>query len=227
MGCKKVSAGCKNCYMFRDMPRFGRDPAIVVRASEGTFRNPLKWKKTGKLHPGARIFTCSWSDWFIEQADPWRDEAWRIIKVTPEFTYLILTKRPERIAGHLPHDWGSGYRNVWLLVSAEDNEQLKKRWEILERIRATVRGVSAEPLLGPMSILDTIPASVVPDWIIGGGESGMNPRPAQLKWFTDLAAECVRLGIPYFHKQHGGMRKIDGAWGGRELDGRTWSEFPA
>lgn len=88
-GCHKVSQGCKNCYMFRDKRRYGQDPNVVTRAASTTFYAPLKWKKP------RRIFTCSWSDFFIEEADPWRDEAFAIMALTPQHTYQVLTKRPE------------------------------------------------------------------------------------------------------------------------------------
>ncbi len=76
-GCHKVSAGCKHCYMFREQIRYGSDPNQVLR-SKTTFYDPLKWQEP------KRIFTCSWSDWFIEEADPWRAEAWDIIRKTPQ-----------------------------------------------------------------------------------------------------------------------------------------------
>lgn len=117
-GCKKVSPGCKNCYMYRDQKRFGKDPQVVTLAAENTFRMPLRLKKP------ARIFTCSWSDFFIEDADDWRNGAWEIIKKTPQHTYQVLTKRPELIAERLPADWGDGYANVWLGVSVENNDYL-------------------------------------------------------------------------------------------------------
>src|SRR3990172_2238186 len=90
MGCHKVSAGCKACYMYRDMPRYGKDPTVVQR-SKTTFADPLKWPDP------AKVFSCSWSDFWIEEADPWRTEAWSIIRRTPHLTYQILTKRPARI----------------------------------------------------------------------------------------------------------------------------------
>lgn len=89
-GCHKVSAGCKNCYMFREKKHYGQDPNVVVR-SKTTFYDPLKWKES------RRIFTCSWSDFFIEEADAWRDEAFAIMALTPQHTYQVLTKRPERM----------------------------------------------------------------------------------------------------------------------------------
>lgn len=94
-GCHKVSQGCKNCYMFRDKKRYGQDPNAVKRAADKTFYAPLKWSEP------RTIFTCSWSDFFIEEADPWRDEAFAIMALTPQHTYQVLTKRPDRMREYL------------------------------------------------------------------------------------------------------------------------------
>ena len=95
-GCRKVSPGCLNCYMYRDKKRYGQDPATVVRSKPPTFNKPLKW------HDPAKVFVCSWSDFFIEDADEWRDDAWEIMRRTPHLTYQILTKRPRNIKDRLP-----------------------------------------------------------------------------------------------------------------------------
>lgn len=226
-GCHKVSAGCKNCYMFRDLSRYGKDPDTVIRSSQATFGAPLRPSWQSKLPINARIFTCSWSDFFIKEADPWRAEAWNIIARTPYFTYLILTKRPERIAQCLPPDWhdwsGPGYPNVWLLVTAENQAMYDKRWPILLKIEARVRGVSAEPLIGP---LDLSGHNAYPDWIISGGESGAGCRPASMEWFYSIDAQCRQYKIKHFHKQIGGTKKTDGAWGGRAFASGQRLEFP-
>jgi protein gp37 len=83
-GCIKVSPGCQHCYMYQWAERSGREPRRVTR-SKTRFREPLQWSD------GRPIFTCSLSDFFIEQAEPWRPEAWEIIEQTPRHTYLILT----------------------------------------------------------------------------------------------------------------------------------------
>lgn len=139
-GCHKVSQGCKYCYMFREQKRYGRDPNIVVR-SKTTFNDPLKWTEPDL------VFTCSWSDWFIEEADEWRSEAWEIIRQTQHLTYQILTKRPENIRDRLPEDWGDGWENVWLGVSVEDQEAARERIPKLTQIPARIRFLSCEPLL--------------------------------------------------------------------------------
>jgi protein gp37 len=257
MGCKKISPGCKNCYMFRDMTRYGRDPNKVMRAAPATFNAPIKWAQNRKLHEGARIFTCSWSDWFIEEADAWRDEAWEIIRATLQFNYLILTKRPERIFSHLPSDWSGGYTNVWLGVSIESQSQANERVPILMNTPAKIRFISAEPLLAPIDldhinfglryVIPSIPEPWSYDaftdrlvfgnegdyelgrvhWVITGGESDLkNPRRTDPDWIRSIRDQCLEAGVPYFHKQNGGTRKINGAWGGREIDGVEWNEFP-
>jgi protein gp37 len=93
-GCHKVSQGCKNCYMFRDKARYGQDPNVVVR-SKTKFYDPLKWTEP------RTIFTCSWSDFFIEESDAWRDEAFAIMALTPQHTYQVLTKRAERMRDYM------------------------------------------------------------------------------------------------------------------------------
>jgi protein gp37 len=200
--------------MYRGKQRFGKEPKKVVR-SKTTFYDPLRWE-TAKL-----IFACSWSDWFIEAADGWRSEAWEIIRKTPHHIYQILTKRPERILDHLPGDWNNGWPNVWLGVSIENQEYIFRK-KLLTQIPAKLRFISAEPLLGPIDLgpLDKI------DWVITGGESGPKARVMDKQWARDIKQQCFDADIAYFHKQNGGTSKVDNAWGGRLLGGRTWDDVP-
>jgi protein gp37 len=116
-GCRKISPGCKFCYMFRDKEtRFGQDGNVIAKVSDRTINKTLK-----ALTKPSKIFTCSWSDFFIKEADEWRDDAWKIIRDNPQHQWQILTKRPENIENHLPKNWGYGYENVWLGVSIEDD----------------------------------------------------------------------------------------------------------
>ena len=99
------------------------------------------------------MFCASLTDFFIQDADPWRDEAWRIIEGTPQHTYQILTKRPERIAAHLPASWATDpWPHVWLGVSVE-TQDYAWRLDRLAEIPAYTRFVSAEPLLGELNLL--------------------------------------------------------------------------
>lgn len=195
-GCHKLTVGCKNCYMFREKARYGQDPNKVIRSKPRTFNAPLRWEKEAvSSNKRVLIFTCSWSDWFIEEADAWRDEAWNIIKTTPHLTYQILTKRPERLLEHLPQDWGTGYSNVWLGVTVEDQKRADERIPHLAKIPAAVKFLSCEPLLERVNLSkwldedETGFVSVI-DLVIIGGESGPKARPFNLDWARGLVRQC-------------------------------------
>lgn len=252
-GCDKVSPGCAHCYMFRDQARYGRDPSVVVRCSAATFYAPLRKREWLDLPEGSLVFTCSWSDWFHEDADPWRDEAWDVVRRRPDLTWQILTKRSERAAEHLPGDWGDGWPNVWMGVSIENRRFVHRAAQLCE-IPAAVRFVSAEPLLGPL-VGDAVPAPTDAvrtswldgwcvgldltgiDWLIAGGESGgpghrslverangiWVPKAHALAWVRDLRDACHTEGTAFFLKQWGGPRPESG---GRDLDGQVFNEMP-
>lgn len=198
MGCSKVSAGCANCYAEREMFRFGKNFNAVTR-SKTTFLDPLKWKKP------ARVFTCSWSDFFHPDADEWRDEAWDIIRKTPHLNYLILTKRPELIATRLPGDWdeewNDAFSHVWMGVTIEDRKVLESRMVPMMGIPTANLFVSVEPLLGP---IDFSPWTDVVDWAIIGGESGRGYRIMKEKWATGIIEQFVNKDIPVYFKQMAG-----------------------
>jgi protein gp37 len=211
MGCTRVSAGCDRCYMFTEQRRYGHDPE-TVRRSRTRFDAPLRW------HEPKLVFTCSWSDWFHVDADPWRDEAWEIVRRCPQHTFQILTKRPGRIARHLPTGWGEGWSNVWLGVSVETDEFVS-RVRVLRDVPAALRFISAEPLLGPLPSLDLGGIG----WVITGGESGPGHRPINPGWVREIRDACLSAGVSFHHKQWGGMRPKSN---GKSVDGREWCEIP-
>lgn len=190
-GCKKISPGCAHCYMFTGQLRYGRDPNIVVR-SKTTFNDPLKW-----LEPSL-IFTCSWSDWFIEQADQWRGEAYDIMRATADrHTYQVLTKRSDRlrflgVPDDLPH--------VWWGVSVEDRKYGMPRIAQLRDYTPGNRFLSIEPLLENVGILDLRGIS----WGIVGGESGPGFREMPYDAFAEVVLQFDAAGVPLFVKQDSG-----------------------
>lgn len=193
-GCRKKSPGCTNCYMFTEKKQYGQDPTRVAR-SKTTFRDPLKWKNR------TVIFTCSWSDWFIEEADDgWRAEAWEIIRQTPQHIYQILTKRPERMLEHLPWitEGTAPWPNVWLGVSVETQRYADERIPLLLQAPAALRFISCEPTLGPIDLRPYLPDL---DWIIVGGESGAKRRPMELPWLEQIVRDCFAYERPIFVKQ--------------------------
>ena len=173
------------------------------------------------------MFTCSWSDWFHPGADPWRDEAWRIIRETPHLTYQILTKRPELSRDRLPEDWGDGYPNVWLGVSIE-NSRFTWRADELRNVPAAVRFISAEPLVG--SLFETgrkrrpLDLDAI-DWLIVGGESGPRSRRLDLAWVEQIVEACDATKTAFFMKQLG--TPLARELGARDRKGGDLDSFPA
>jgi protein gp37 len=134
----------------------------------------------------------------------------------PQHTFQVLTKRSQRLAelsSQLP--WPS---NVWMGVSVED-AQVTQRIDHLRQVPASVRFLSCEPLIGPLEQLNLSGI----DWVIVGGESGPKARPMQQEWVRSIMAQCRDADCAFFFKQWGGTRKD---LTGRELDGRTYDEFP-
>lgn len=218
-GCEKVSPGCKNCYMFREMTRYGLNPEEITRTK--TWKNPLRWNKEAEAEGKSRlVFTCSWSDFFIKEADEWRDDAWAIIKETLWLQWQILTKRVDRVMDHLPDDWGEGYPNVWLGVSIE-SATYTKRADALRDIPARVRFISAEPLLASLKMTEEDLQGI--HWLIAGGESGDSFRPMEEDWVRELRDVCNIAGTKFYYKQQAGFFPSKKP---PLLDGRTWEEYP-
>lgn len=215
MGCTKVSEGCKNCYMFREQKQYGHDPT-VLRRSKTTFRDPLKWKEP------RMIFVCSWSDFFHEDVPhEWRVSAWTIMRNTPRHTYLLLTKRPENVKYMILSDWFKQSSHIRLGVTVE-NQQHVSRLSELYSIPASIKFLSAEPLLGPLDLSEHMGFI---DWVIVGGESGPSFRFMKQEWATSIRDQCVEAGVPFFFKQWSGLHpKKDPR--GMMLDGREWREKP-
>lgn len=185
--------------MFREKEFYGQNPNVVVR-SKTVFNNPLKWQRTGELPAGSKIFTCSWSDFFIEEADEWRPEAWKTIQQTPQYIYQILTKRPERITQHLPNVWP--LPNVWLGVSVENERMFRPRVEALESAPsryASIRFLSLEPLLSDIWIEPDLMGQTScgrPNWVIVGCESGSKRRPMKTDYAKSIMEQCKSAGVP-------------------------------
>jgi protein gp37 len=228
IGCDKVSAGCQNCYAEYNVEIFpmakGKDAFKTLWRTK-TWGDPVKWNRTAAA-AGRRelVFTCSMSDFFHSAADPWRDAAWALIKSTPNLTYQILTKRPERIKANLPADWGpEGYPNVWLGTSVELQVYAEKRIPILLEVPAAVHWLSCEPLLGPLNLqaiggdrydFNALNGAVFGPgnhnyanrirWVVVGGESGSGWRPMEYSWALGIFAQCVKAGVAFWGKQRAG-----------------------
>jgi protein gp37 len=209
IGCQRVSPGCDHCYAEPIAYRMGVGwgPGMQRRmASEAYWLSPHRWARRARqtgIRP--KVFCASMADVFDNQApDEWRTRLWQVIRETSELDWLILTKRPENIERMLPPDWGPGWCDVWLGISAEDQERFNHRWPILQKVPAMIRFVSYEPALGPLDLIGTEGLH----WLICGGESGRDYRPMDPMWEGWIREQCRIQGISYFFKQLAGKKAI-------------------
>ncbi len=223
-GCVKVGIECRVCYIGPIMLRGGHVPFNGPMRTKD-WSKPYKWDREARQSgERPRVFTCSMSDFFHDGADAWRPEAWKVIADCPHLDWLILTKRPELVPDRLPADWGDGYPNVWLGVTAGCRRSLW-RLDLLRRIPAALKWVSAEPLLEP---LDLRPYFSWLRWIITGCERAARGtrHVMDIDWVRDIDRQCKEAGVAHFFKQ----AYVDEKGVPCEtplLDGRVVQEIPA
>ena len=216
-GCTKVSPGCKHCYAetfserFRGVPGHPFEQGFDLRLVESALELPLRWRAP------RRVFVNSMSDLFHEDVpETFIRRVFEVMRQASQHQFQVLTKRSSRmteIAAQLVVP-----PNVWMGVSVE-SQDYTGRVDDLRQVRAEVRFLSVEPLLGPIHDLDLRGVH----WVIVGGESGAHARPMEAQWVRVIRDRCERARVPFFFKQWGGVRK---RVTGRVLDGRTWDEMP-
>jgi protein gp37 len=219
MGCEPLTIECNNCFAARCTKWHGHSPRNVTRTRFPVFFAPLKWEPS-------IIYVMPWSDFFIEQADEDRGEAWSVIRRTPQHTWLILTKRSGNISKRLPRDWGSGWPHVWLGVSV-GGDDFTYRIDRLFEIDAAHYWVAYEPAIAPLSLRPYLPGNhefdKALDWVVCGAEGGNKPRAMELDWAQKPRDECRETGTPFYLKQIGKhhMRKC-----GKDNDGANPEDWP-
>lgn len=111
-GCRKISEGCRNCYVYRQDSRHDKDSREVRQTA--MFDRPVRRSRDGrfKVPAGEMVYTCFTSDFLLEEADAWRAETWEMMRIRHDLRFLFFTKRIDRLAAVLPPDWGDGYENV-------------------------------------------------------------------------------------------------------------------
>jgi protein gp37 len=223
-GCSKVSPGCDHCYAEALDRRTGGNHwgagSIPKTLSVTNWTGPVKWNRQA-MAAGTRrkVFCGSMCDVFDKNApDFQRSRLFDLIRQTPWLDWLLLTKRAGNIQAMLPGDWGNGWDNVWLGITAEDRRHGLPRVDILRTIPAKVRFLSCEPLLEDLGTIDLTGIH----WVIAGGESGSGARTMRAEWARNIYQQCQAAGVSFFFKQHGGAR----GKGGCLLDGVEVKEWP-
>jgi protein gp37 len=216
-GCTKISPGCKHCYAetfserFRGVVGHPFEQGFDLRIVEDALELPLRWRAP------RQVFVNSMSDLFHEDVpESYIRRVFDVMRRASQHEFQILTKRSERMVEVTSSiDIPS---NAWMGVSVE-NADYVSRIDDLRRVRANIRFLSVEPLLGPVGHL----ALGGIHWVIVGGESGPRARPMQPAWVRSIRDQCERAKVPFFFKQWGGVQKKRH---GRLLDERTWDEMP-
>lgn len=155
IGCLAVSAACDRCYARTFVNgRMGRNFDERHRTAASTWAQPRAWNRKA-LREGrrARVFCASLADVFDNRVPAeWRADLWALIRETPALDWLLLTKRPQNIRKMLPADWGTGYPNVWLGTTCENQTEAWRRVPVLLDVPAAVHFLSCEPLLEPLDL---------------------------------------------------------------------------
>lgn len=202
-GCKKISPGCLNCYVYRRDAEFGKDSSIVTKTA--AFSLPVKKnrRREYKLKPdGEPVYACMTSDFFLEEADGWRAEAWAMIRERSDLDFVIITKRIHRFKECLPDDWGEGYENVTVTCTCEDQARADSRLPLFLELPIRHRQVIHEPMLGQIDIRKYLASGKI-ERVTCGGESGADARICDYAWVLDSWKQCVEADVSFHFKQTG------------------------
>jgi len=248
-GCTKAGAGCTHCCALGTTYRqqFNKSLPDDVREASATCTEKangvIRW--TGRIVPveshleklgplrnarkPRRIFVGSLADLFHENADlDYVNRIFGRMASAPQHRFIVATKRPSRALQYC-REYGlmppcpSGEHwpdNVIPLVSIWDQDSADRLIPLLLQIPAKVRGVSVEPMLGPVNFrwtdyayrasgetyreylernkgMNHLEALKYIDWVICGGESGPGARPMHPDWARSLRDQCVGAGVPF------------------------------
>lgn len=207
-GCRKYSAGCAHCYVYRADARHERDASLVHRTQ--AFDLLVRCARGGawKIPAGSMVYTCFTSDFLLEEADPWRMQAWRMMRQRSDVCFLFITKRIVRLSQCLPPDWGDGYPNVHIGCTVENQQEAQRRLPIFLDAPIRHRHVICEPLLGPLTLSPYLSQDIVQ--VIAGGESGQQARICRYEWVLALREQCRAKGVKFVFRQTGAHFEKDG-----------------
>lgn len=204
LGCDKVSSACDGCYAEAWAKRSG----LVVwggprrRTSPENWKKPLKWHASVPDGQRRRVFCASLADVFDNQVpEEWRFDLFELIRQTPRFDWLLLTKRIGNAKRMLMQGGMDGAYNIWVGATVVTQEELERDVPKLLAVPARIRFLSCEPLLEPLDLRPLGDLRRRLHWVICGGESGHHARPLELAWAAELRAQAEARDISFFMKQ--------------------------
>lgn len=206
-GCKRLSAGCKNCYVFSRDEKYDRDSANIKKNAD--FDLPIRKRRDGayKIESGTRVATCFTSDFFLEEADEWRQQAWDYIRIRPDLKFFFLTKRIDRFYECIPEDWGCGWDNVKIGCTCEDRRTADYRLPIFSKLPIAHKAVACSPLLEEV---DISPYLSDIENVAAAGESGNNARECRYEWILKIRQACLDSKVGFWFQQTGANFVKDG-----------------
>ena len=209
-GCNKISEGCASCYMYFLDRKRGRNGSLIYKTKTG-FTYPLQKDRKGnfKIRSGELIRVCMSSDFFLEEADQWRDEAWEIIKRRSDVIFFILTKRPQRVEKCLPRWWGNGLDNVFFNVTCETQARADERIPFLLDLPFRHKGIMTAPLIDEIYIDKYLKYGQI-EQVIAGGENYDGARPCDYDWVKSLSSECAANNVTFCFIETGTFFKKEG-----------------
>ncbi len=196
-GCVKKSEGCDNCYMYY-LDRLRDQNGAQIYRTKTNFNYPVQKDKNGdyKIKSGEQIRVCMTSDFFLEEADAWRNDAWNLMRQRRDVVFFLLTKRPERVADHLPDDWGDGWDNIFFNVSAENQRRADERIPILLDLPFKHKGVMCAPFIGEISLRRYLETGQI-EQVLCDGENYGGARPCRFEWVRALRQECEDNNVTF------------------------------
>lgn len=199
-GCRRYSEGCKFCYIHKGDEKRGVDTENIVRTKQ--LDAPLALDKSGnyKMKPGQTVYLCFSTDFLLEDADPWREECWAMMRRRADLNFLFLTKRIERLMQCVPADWGEGYPNVTVGCTVENQKRADERLSLFRELPVQHKNIICQPLLEEVNIEPYLPGI---ELVVAGGESDRNARPLDYAWVLYLREQCVRQGVHFEFRQCG------------------------
>jgi Bacteriophage protein gp37 len=209
-GCVKCSEGCEHCYMYFLDKMHQRNGAEIYKAKAG-FRYPLQKDRAGnyKIKSGELIRVCMTSDFFLEEADSWREEAWNIMRRRKDVKFFLLTKRPQRAKDCLPYDWGNGWENIFFNITCENQRRVDERTPLLLDLPFKHKGIMCAPFIGAVSIEKYLASGQI-EQVICGGENYDGARPCNYDWVKSLQRECVQHNVNFCFIETGTVFIKDG-----------------
>lgn len=208
-GCHKLSEGCRHCYVYRMDSRHEKD-ASEVKKNISSFREPVSKNRKGEYkHPsGTTFYTCFTSDFFLEDADEWRKEAWSFMKERSDCRFFFITKRIDRFEKCFPEDWGNGYDNVMIAVTTENQKMADYRLPIYSKLPIKHKGIMCEPLLEGIDLTKYLTPEI--EVVSVGGESGSEARICNYEWILDIRNQCIAANVSFDFHQTGAKLLKDG-----------------